>query len=139
MESVNSQALLSLASSKQKQALLDIGGVSHASSEIQASLERQYAEQRQVDVDTAALEILKLKRNKQEFLVNIANQLVTLKAAIAAQESLAAAANLADAYGNESENFLPLQKILSGVATADKALSEVPKGWEPAAQTVAAE
>lgn len=138
-ENVNTQALLNLASSKVQEALLAIGGTINPSSSVQASMLRQATEQTQRDIDAAAGEILKLKRNKQEFLVNLATYNVSLQTQIDNNNALATSANLADQYGDHTDNYLPLQKIIGGaVPSGDKSLIKVPDGWvAPAVATAA--
>ena len=141
MEQVNGVALLNLASSKISQEIEALGGETPGGTAVQASLLRQAQEQHQRNVDAAALEILKLKRNKQEFLANLATQNVAAQAVIDNNKALAAKANRADAYGDSSDNYLPLQKVLSGTtASGDKALNEVPADFSvaPAAPAAAA-
>lgn len=130
MEQVNGVALLNLASSKISAEIEALGGATPGGTAVQESLLRQAQEQHQKDVDVAALEILKLKRNKQEFLANLATHNVSLQATIDNNKALAAKANRADAYGDSSDNYLPLQKVLTGTAaSSDKALTEVPSDF----------
>lgn len=76
----------------------------------------------------------------QEFLTAQATTLVSLENQIANIKALAAKANLANAYGDATDNYLPLQKMLTGsVPSTDKALVEMPKDWVAPTGTPAAE
>jgi hypothetical protein len=130
MELVNSQLLLSQASAKQQAALVAVGADIQSRSDVQQAMVALAVEQATEANKAAAGEILKVKRNKQEFLSGLATANVALQQQLDNNMALAAKANLADKFGDTTDNYLPLVKIISGVSpSSDKSLNTVPDGW----------
>lgn len=139
MELVNSQLLLAQASTKQQAALVAVGAEVQSRSAVQQAMVTLAAEQADKANKAAAGEILKVKRNKQEFLSGLATANVALQAQLDGNLALAAKANTADAYGDATDNYLPLVKIMTGTSPSlDKSLNEVPKDWVAIAAAPAA-
>lgn len=127
---INTAALARLANPEVNALAANYGSLSP---DLQASMSRLAAERTQEINDAAATVILDLKGMKNDFLVARAQAIEALKAQIADNEKLMAAAQTADQYGDATSNFLPLAKMMGqGVAVdVKKELLSVPKDWAP--------
>lgn len=135
---INTAALARLANPEVNALAANYGSLTP---DLQASMARLAAERTQEINDAAATVILDLKGMKNDFLVARAQAIEALKAQIADNEKLMAAAQTADQYGDVTSNFLPLAKMMGqGVASdVKKELLSVPNGWTaPAAPAAAA-
>lgn len=106
--------------------------------DVQESLKRQIAERRTATVDAAALEIVKLINHKDIILDSITTTILSLEKQVADQTAYGEKIDLYLSYGLETQNFLPLAKLLGLSVTADKELTTVPANWTPTAPAVAA-
>lgn len=82
-----------------------------------------------------AREIMKLKHNKEEFLAELEIKSQEIKGAMEGNLALAREINRADAYGDSTDNYLPLLHLISGITPsdtdADRELYKVPEDWNP--------
>jgi fumarylacetoacetate (FAA) hydrolase family protein len=133
MKTVNGNTLYQSASSKLTAEKTALGAKLANASDLQTTMASEAADRHQKDLKATVGEILNLKANKEEFLANLATRNVSLQAEIDNNRAVAAKANRADAYGDSTDNYLPLLKVLEGrTPTDDKSLNAVPDGWEAA-------
>lgn len=125
---INTSALLRLADSQVSQTAADFGSLAP---EIRESLAR-LANERKIEVaDAAAEQILNLLQAKDDFLLAQSQQIASLQNQIDSIKGLMGKVQLTTNYGNTTQNYLPLAKIL-GQGTPNGAKTEllsVPNGW----------
>ena len=99
------------------------------------------AQERKVEVaDAAAEQILNLLQAKDEFLLAQSQQIASLQNQIDSIKKLMGKVQLTTNFGNSTQNYLPLAKILGqGTPTGAKPeLLSIPDGWTAPAAAPAA-
>lgn len=138
MKPVNGNTLFQSASSKVTAEKTALGAKVFNASDLQQTMASEAADRHQKDLKATVGEILNLKANKEEFLSGLATRNVELQNEMDGNTKLAAKANQADVYGDNTDNYLPLLKILTGsTPTSEKSLNTVPDNWTVAAHVAA--
>jgi hypothetical protein len=139
MKLINITAVYQAANSKITAAAAALGAQrTDASAQAQATAALA-AERLTESLKANAAVILDVKANMQEFLVQLATTNVALQNQLDGNAALAADIVRAMAYGDETDNYLPVNKLMGVQMPRDveKALTEVPKIWAPATAAAA--
>ena len=132
MYSVNVNALVPMADSRVSSVAMQYGA-SDTSTGLAAEIANQMAEFRKAALEDAAIEVINLMADYDEFLRNKAGVLASLEYQMAATKALMASVQLASQFGAASDNYLPLASQLGyNIPEANRDMARVPKDFPPA-------